>query len=43
MLWYINYDWYHYHHVPQLLHLSGKIQVFVYFFAFFYFSLYHQQ
>ena len=32
------YNWYHCHsHVPQLFYFSGKIQVFVYLFAFIYF------
>ena len=42
---YAKYYWYHYYlHVPQLLYLSGKIQVFVSLFAFFHFhSMLEQQ
>ena len=37
-----NYNWYQRHsHVPQLFQLSGKIQVFVYLFVFFYFHSVH--
>ena len=31
-----NYNWYHYH-LPQPFQLSGKVQVFIYLIAFFYF------